>query len=72
MNNHFLESTNEENDVGVIVEVSLKFHRHTAVAVKKANSVLGVFKKRLTTVMQVNGKTSHRIRERNMGSILQR
>ena len=37
MNNHLLESINEEKDFGVIVDDSLKFHRHTAAAVKKFN-----------------------------------
>ena len=50
MNNHFLERTNEEKDLGVIVDDSLKFHGHTAAAVKKANSVLGVIKKSFTTL----------------------
>ena len=50
MNNHLLESIKEEKDFGVIVEDSLKFHRHTAAAVKKANSVLGVIKKSFTTL----------------------
>ena len=49
-NNHFLESTNEENNLGVIVDDSLKFHRHTAATVKKANSVLGVIKKSFATL----------------------
>ena len=51
MNNHFLESRSEEKDLGVVVvDDSLKFHRHTAAAVKKANSVLGVIKKSFTTL----------------------
>ena len=50
MNNHFLETTNEEKDLGVIVDDSLKFHRHTAAAVKNANSVLCVIKKTFATL----------------------
>ena len=47
---NLLESTNEEKGLSVIVDDSLKFHRHTATAVKKANSVLGVIKKSFTTL----------------------
>ena len=42
MNNHFIESTHEEKDLGVIVDDSLQFHRHAVAAIKKVNSVLGV------------------------------
>ena len=50
MNDHSLESTNEERDLGVIVDDLLKFHRHTAAAVRKANSVL------LRKVLQLSTK----------------
>ena len=50
MNYHFLESTNEEKNIGFIADDSLKFHRHAAAAVKKANSALGVIKKNCTTL----------------------
>ena len=50
MNSNFLESTNEEKDLGVIVDDLLKFHRHTAATVKKANYVLGVIKKSFATL----------------------
>ena len=50
MNNHFSNSTNEEKDLGVIVDDSLKFHRHMDAAVKKANSAVGVIKKSSTTL----------------------
>ena len=53
MNNNSLESTNEERDLGVIVDDLLKFHRHTAAAVRKANSVLGIIKKGFTTLDKV-------------------
>ena len=80
MNNHFLELTNEEKDLGVIVNDSLKFHRHTAAAVKKANPVLGVIKKSFTTLdtttLPLLYKPMVRIHleygERNMGTTLQR
>ena len=50
MNNHTLESTSEERDIGVIIDETLKFHRHTATAVKKANTVLGIIKKSFITL----------------------
>ena len=45
LNNHPLEMTRNEKDLGVIIDDSLKFHEHTASAVKKANQILGVVKK---------------------------
>ena len=45
MNDHTLESVTEEKDLGVIIDSSLKFHKHTAIARKKANSILGIIKK---------------------------
>ena len=53
MNNHSLESTNVERDLGVVVDDLLKFHRHTAAAVRKANSVLGIIKKSFATLDKV-------------------
>ena len=35
----------EQKDLGVLVDDQLKFHKHTAAAVKKANSILGLVKK---------------------------
>ena len=45
LDNHPLEMTRNEKDLGVIIDDSLKFHEHTASAVKKANQILGVIKK---------------------------
>ena len=45
MNNHILEEADHERDLGVIIDNSLKFHKHTAAAIKKANAVLGIIKK---------------------------
>ena len=49
MNGHTLESITQEKDLGVIIDNSLKFHVHTAAAVKKANQVLRVIKKSYCT-----------------------
>ena len=40
-----LKSTNEEKDLGILVDNELKFHRQTAAAVKKANASIGMIKK---------------------------
>ena len=45
MNGKLLESITEEKDLGVLIDKDLKFHKQTAAAVKKANSVLGVIKR---------------------------
>ena len=45
LNGHVLEKSEQEKDPGVIIDSSLKFHAHTAAAVKKANQVLGLIKK---------------------------
>ena len=50
MKNRILVTTSEEKDLGIIVDDSLKFHRHTAAAVRKANTVLGVIKKSFATL----------------------
>lgn len=49
MNNHVLETTDQEKDLGVIIDPTLKFHVHTSAATKKANQVLGVIKKTYAT-----------------------
>ena len=49
LNDHMLEKTNNEKDLGVFIDSSLKFHVHTAAALKKANQVLGIIKKSYTT-----------------------
>ena len=73
-----LDESGKERDLGVIIDESLKFHRHAAAAVKKANTVLGIIKKRfyylgytnITVIVQINGETSPRIREHNLGTTL--
>ena len=78
MANQMLEESSEERDLGVIIDESLKFHRHATVAVKKANTVLGIIKKKfyysghtnITVIVQVYGEASSRIRERNLGPTL--
>ena len=45
INGKKLEKVDEEKDLGVIVDNELKFHKHTAAAVKKANMKLGMIKK---------------------------
>ena len=45
LNNHTLESTRNEKDLGVIIDGELKYHVHTSHATKKANQVLGLIKK---------------------------
>ena len=45
MGGNILEQVKEEKDLGVLIDAELKFHKQTAAAVKKANSVLGLIKK---------------------------
>ena len=40
MNEHILEQVKTEKDLGVIVDNELKFHKHTAATIKKANAIL--------------------------------
>ena len=49
LNNHTLESTKSEKDVGIIIDEDLKYHVHTTSAAKKANQVLGIIKKSYVT-----------------------
>ena len=49
LNEHILEKTDHEKDLGVIIDNNLKFHAHTAAATKKANQFLGVIKKSYST-----------------------
>ena len=49
MGKHILEATDQEKDLGVMIDPTLKFHVHTAAATKKANQILGVVKKTYTT-----------------------
>ena len=50
MANQMLEESSEERDLGVIIDESLKFHRHAAAAVKKANTAWGIIKKSFITL----------------------
>lgn len=45
MDGRCLEDVDEEKDLGVMIDKELKFHRQTALAVKKANMALGLVKK---------------------------
>ena len=45
MSEHMLCESNEEKDLGVIIDNTLKFHIQTATSIKKANSILGLVKK---------------------------
>ena len=42
MNGKQLEQVNDEKDLGVLIDDELKFHKHTAAAIKKANGILGI------------------------------
>ena len=44
-----LETTNNEKDLGVIIDDNFKFHTQASAASKKANQILGVIKKTYTT-----------------------
>ena len=45
MDNQELQQVREEKDLGVLIDEELKFHKQTAAAVKKANSILGLITK---------------------------
>ena len=57
MNNVILETSDHEKDLGVIIDDNLKFHVHTAAAIKKANRVLGMMKKAYTCWDQITIST---------------
>ena len=40
-----LDQVKEENDLGVLIDDELKFHKQTADAITRANRILGVVKK---------------------------
>ena len=44
MNGQQLEQVNDEKDLGVLIDDELKFHKHTAAAIKKANGILGIIR----------------------------
>ena len=45
--------TAEEKDLGVIMDNELKFHKHTAYAVKKASKMLGLFRATFTCLNEI-------------------
>lgn len=45
LNNHQLEVTHAEKDLGVIMDDTFKFHTHSSSASKKANQILGIIKR---------------------------
>ena len=49
MNDHKLEVSESEKDLGVHIDNQLKFHIHTAAAIKKATQILGLIKKTYKT-----------------------
>ena len=49
LNDHTLEKTDHEKDLGVIIDNNLKFHILSASASKKANQMLGIIKKSYNT-----------------------
>ena len=49
MNGYTLEQVTEEKDLGIIIDNELKFLKHTAMAIKKANRILGLINKSLDT-----------------------
>ena len=49
LNDHILEASTTEKDLGVHIDDQLKFHVHTAAATKKASQILGLIKKTYVT-----------------------
>ena len=49
LDDHTLEKIDNQKDLGVIIDNNLKFHIHSASALKKANQMLGVIKKSYNT-----------------------
>ena len=45
MNRYTLEQVTEEKDLGIIINNELKFHKHRAMVIKKANRILDLIKK---------------------------
>ena len=45
-----LEQVDEEKDLGVLIDNELKFHKQTAMAIKKGKSVLGLIKKSFAVI----------------------
>ena len=42
LNNHILEKSKSDKDLGVTIDTELKFHEHTAASIKKGNQILGL------------------------------
>ena len=53
MRNVPLTNTAEENDLGVIMDNELKYHKHTAYAVKKASKMIGLFRATFTCLDEI-------------------
>ena len=53
MNNVPLTKTADEKDPGVIMDNTLKFHMHTAYAVKKSSKMLGLFRATFTCLDEI-------------------
>ena len=60
MNNVILETSGHEEDLGVIIDDSLKFRVHTAAAIKKVNQALGMTKKAYTSRDQITISTHYK------------
>ena len=53
MTNVSLTIIAEKKDLGVIMDNELKFHKHTAYAVKKASKMLGLFRATFTCLDEI-------------------
>ena len=58
MNGHVLEQVEYEKDLGIIIDNELKFHVQASAAVKKANQILGLIKRTISTKKRKNYPTS--------------
>ena len=45
INNHFIDSVQQQNDLGVIIDIKLNFDEHIIKKVNKANQILGVIRR---------------------------
>ena len=61
MNGRELEQVNEEKDLGILIDNELKFHKHTAAVIKKANSILGMIKNVICLARYNNDPSSFQI-----------
>ena len=60
LNDMFLDASDHEKDLGVIIDESLKFLTHAAAAIKKANQTLGIIKKSYTSRYAVTISTLYK------------